>query len=183
MKALFPILALLVVITACEKETGANRNGRPQAFFDLKGYIQKETQRLSSQQPRVLKRISIDGEQEEKTFDTLDYSKELAIFSRSDINKTAWFAKYQADSTFSQGQLQQITYAAKDKKLKTRLLEVRFDGQGAVSDIHISNVTESLVADVRQDLAYQPAEGYSLTTRQSTALSDEKEISVVVKFR
>ncbi len=172
----------LILIPACSGGIGKKNAGQPQAFFGLKEYMQQETQQLSALQPRVLKRISIDGKAEEQVFDSLDYSKELAVFSRSDINKTAWFDKYRVDSTFQAGQLRQATYTALDEKLKTRLMEIEYD-EGAVTSVHILNRTESLVADVYQDMYYRAGKGYSLMTKQSTALSDEKEIRVEVAFR
>lgn len=175
------LLLFLLSATACSKENKEKNSGPPKAFFDLRGYIQGEAERLSEAQPKVIKRISIDGQQEEHTFDSLDYKKELAIFSRSDINKTSWFDKYQVDSTFQDGQLKQVTYTSKDKGLKTNLMEVQYD-QGAVSAIHIRNATENQVADVHQEMFYRPKKGYSLASGQSTVLSKEKDVRVEVEF-
>ena len=166
---------------------GCSRDGRapvrlPDAFFDLKGFMESEAQHLSQTQPRALKRIAIDGQSEEKVFDSLDYKKELDIFSRSDINKTAWLDKYQVDSLFQDGKLQLVRYTSQDKSLKTHLLEVKYSG-GQVSEVHIQNRTESLVADVGQELWYRPGQGYALSSRQSTALTKEKEIEVEVEFQ
>lgn len=182
MKRPFLYLAFLsLAFTGCA--SGGEEEGltAPDAFFDLKGYIKGEIRRLSEIQPEVLKRIAIDGRGEEKTFDSLDYEKELDIFSRSDINKIAWLDKYRVDSVFQGGQLVRLTYTSKDKDLKTHLLEVQFSG-GQVTQVHVQNKTESIVADVGQEIWYQPAKGYRLASRQSTALTEEKEVEVEVEF-
>lgn len=182
MKKLLLYLAFLVLaVAACSRDGEKPAVRIPDAFFDLKGYMAGEIERLSENQPEVLKRIAIDGRSEEKKFDSLDYRKELDIFSRSDINKTAWLDKYQIDSTFQDGQLRQVTYTSKDKSMKTHLLEVGFSGK-QVSQIHIQNRTESIVADVGQEMWYYPGAGYKLLSRQSTALTQEKEVMVEVEF-
>lgn len=181
MKKPFLYLALLLALTACSGGSEEPAVRIPDAFFDLKGYMEEEARRLSEEQPEALKRIAIDGRSEEKTFDSLDYKKELDIFSRSDINKTAWLDKYQVDSMYRDGRLRQVTYTSKDKSLKTRLLEVSFSGE-QVAQIHIRNRTESIVADVGQEMWYYPGEGYKLESRQSTALTAEKKVEVEVEF-
>ncbi|MCB0557682.1 MAG: hypothetical protein H6573_06145 [Lewinellaceae bacterium] len=173
---------LTLTAIACSENGQKPGSATPEAFFDLKGYIEQEVQRLSESQPAVLKRIAIDGQKEERAFDSLDYSKELNIFSRSDINKVAWLDKYRADSTFQDGQLSRISYTSKEKGLKTQLLELQFSG-GRVSRVHIQNKTESIVADVAQEMWYDPEHGYSLESRQSTALTKEKKVKVEVDFK
>ncbi|MCO6487551.1 MAG: hypothetical protein J5I98_03985 [Phaeodactylibacter sp.] len=179
-----PLLYLAIpalVFAGCASGGEEGKHATPDAFFDLKGYMESEIQRLSETQPEVLKRIAIDGRGEEKTFDSLDYEKELDIFSRSDINKVAWLDKYRVDSVYQGGQLARLTYTSKDKDLKTHLLEVRFS-DGQVTQVHVQNKTESIVADVGQEIWYQPAKGYRLASRQSTALTEEKEVEVEVEF-
>ncbi|MCO6477553.1 MAG: hypothetical protein J5I94_13060 [Phaeodactylibacter sp.] len=180
-KTLFYLALLALACSSCSGGEGKVGVRIPDAFFDLKGYMENEIRRLSEKQPEVRKRIAIDGRAEEKTLDSLDYKKELDIFSRSGINKVAWLDKYQVDSTFRAGQLRQVAYTSKDKSLKTHLLEVQFS-DGEVSQIHVQNRTESIVADVGQEMWYYPGEGYKLVSRQSTALTEEKKVEVEVEF-
>ncbi|MCB0566038.1 MAG: hypothetical protein KDD01_16835 [Phaeodactylibacter sp.] len=181
-KAFLYMAFLLLIAAGCSKDGQKPGGSMPEAFFDLKGYIEGEAKRLSEIQPEVVKRIAIDGQKEEQDFDSLDYSKELNIFSRSDINKVSWLDKYKADSTFQNGQLRQVTYTSKEKGLKTQLLQVQF-ADGEVSKIHIQNKTESIVADVAQEMWYDPSHGYRLESRQSTALTKEKKVKVEVEFK
>lgn len=182
MKQLFFLPAIFLLATACSGPGRGDAPALPESFFDLKGYMQAEIQRLSEAQPRVLKRIAINGQSEEKNFDSLNYQKELDIFSRSDINKMAWLDKYKVDSTFQDGQLSRVTYTAQDKSLKTHLLEVQFSN-GQVAGIHVRNQTESIVANVGQDMWYAPGKGYRLESGQSTALTKEKKVAVEVEFQ
>ena len=180
-KPLLYLAFLTLALSSCYQEGKEGGVRIPDTFFDLKGYIHGEIQRLSETQPRVLKRIAIDGQQEERTIDSLDYKKELGIFTRSDINKVAWLEKYQADSTFQDGQLTRITYTSTDQSLKTHLLDVQFSG-GEVAQVHVQNETESIVANVDQEMWYFPGRGYKLESGQSTALTEEKKVKVEVEF-
>ncbi len=176
------LLPAALLIGGCSTSGTEPAQGvRPDAFFDLKGFIKEEAQRLSEQQPRVRKRIEVSGKQEVQTFDSLDYSKELDIFSRSDINRVAWLDKYQVDSTFERGQLAKITYTTDDEELKTHRMEIEFD-QGKASSIYVRNKTESIVANIEQEMQYRTGEGYWLVSSQSTELSGEKEVKVEAEF-
>jgi hypothetical protein len=176
-------LALLAALlhTSCEEQVAAAAN-QPDPFFDLEAYIEGQISDLNQEQPKVRKTVSVEGQRETQQFDSLDYRTELKTFLNSDINRKAWVDKYKADSTFEGSQLRQVTYKATGEDLKTRLLRVKFD-QDEVSDIYIENRTNSIVADVRQDLHFQPGQGYRLVTTQETVLSEEQEIEVEVKWQ
>jgi hypothetical protein len=173
----FPILLLL---SACQMRESAESGG-PKPFFDLKGYMNAQVEDLNARQPTLEKRIQVDGQTETHQFDSLNYEEELRMFLRSDINRKAWFDKYEADSTLENGALQSVRYTTDAEDLKTQLLEVTYE-QGAVSRIYIENSTESVVADVRQELQYEVGKGYRLFTAQQTALSSEQEVIVEVEW-
>ncbi len=180
-----PLLALALLTTllhtSCEEQVAAVAN-QPDPFFDLEAYIEEQISDLNQKQPKVRKTISVEGQKETQQFDSLDYRTELKTFLNSDINRKAWIDKYKADSTFEGSQLRQVTYKATGEDLKTRLLRVQYE-QGKVSDIYIENRTNSLVADVRQDLHFQPGQGYRLVTTQETVLSEKQEIEVEAKWQ
>lgn len=175
------ILLMVLTQTACEEQVTAAGN-QPDPFFDLKAYIEGQISDLNKKQPGVRKRISVEGQRETQQFDSLDYRTELKTFLNSDINRKAWVDKYKADSTFEGSYLKQVTYTATAKDLKTQLLRVKYD-QEQVSDIYIENRTNSIVADVKQNLHYEPGEGYQLLTTQETVLSEAQEIEVEVEWQ
>jgi hypothetical protein len=180
MKKLALLLFPLLLLTACQMRENAISGG-PKPFFDLKGYMNAQIEDLNARQPALEKRIQVDGQKETQQFDSLDYAKELSMFLRSDINRKAWFDKYTADSTLQNGNLQSIRYTTDTRDLKTRLLEIEYE-QGEVSRIYIENKTESVVADVRQELLYEVGKGYRLFTAQQTAMSAEQEVIVEVEW-
>jgi len=174
------LLLPTLLLSACQMRQSAEGSG-PKPFFDLKGYMEEQIEELQARQPMAKKRILVDGQREAHRFDSLDYEKELRMFLRSDINRKAWFDKYQADSSFQAGQLKSVRYTTDAEDLKTRLMEVDYADE-TVERIYIENLTQSVVADVRQELLYQPGEGYRLFTAQQTALSTEQEVEVEVEW-
>jgi hypothetical protein len=181
-----PRLALLVLIAsfllhACQEQTAPTVD-QPDPFFDLKGYMEEQVEALNQKQPKVRKTILVDGQRETKQFDSLDYRTELKTFINSDINRKAWVEKYKADSTFEGSFLKQVTYNSTANDLKTQLLRVQYKDD-KVSDIYIENRTNNIVADVRQDLHFQPQTGYRLLTTQETVLSEAQEIEVEVEWQ
>ena len=173
-------LSSILLLSACQMRESA-KSGGPTPFFDLKGYMNTQIEDLNERQPTLEKRIQVDGQKETQQLDSLDYEKELRMFLRSDINRKAWFDKYKADSTLENGNLQQIRYTTDAEDLKTQLLEIQYE-QGEVSQIYIENRTESVVADVRQELLYEVGKGYRLFTAQQTAMSSEQEVIVKVEW-
>jgi len=177
--ALILAISALVAAACSRAETGRDA---PKAFFDLKGYMQQEMQRLAELQPKGVKRISLNGKSETHDFDTLDYEKELEVFSRADINRVAWLDKYEVDSIFQDGQLAQLRYRAKEDKLKTRFMEIQYGPSSQVAAVLIQNHTKSMIAEMQQTIEYRHDKGYRLENRQPTLFAKEKQLGIEVQF-
>ncbi len=149
-------------------------------FFDLKEYFKKEIGKLSSLK-KVKKTVSINGVKEELTIDSVNFEEELSVFINSDINRVAWFDKYQVDSTLnSNGILESITYTALDNNLKTQSIVIKFNDNTVVSQLSIKNNRSSIVSNASQDLEYLPGKSYTIQSRQNTSLSNERILKVEV---
>ncbi len=185
--------SLLLFLTACsvfllfacrpdnyQDEPGLNVTEQ-QPFFDLSNYFQKEQVRLSALRSSFTKKATVNGKEETKVFESLDFEKELAMFIDSDINKVAWLDKYEVDSTLVNGQLKTINYSTPDQSLKTQALSIHFDRE-IVSQVDILRKSTSIAANVKQELTYKPALGYSIISTQNTKLSDPEVIELEVRF-
>lgn len=173
---------LLIFFSACQTETVETAsNLKEDYFFDLKSYIEGEIAKLNKQQPQIEKSIQLRGKTEIQQFDSLDYKKELSVFSQADINKAAWTDKYKADTLYEQGTIVKISYQAIDNSLKTNLLEISFTNDN-VSHIYVKAITESLVANVYKEMNYWPGKGYQLASSQSTVLSDTTAVAIDAQF-
>ena len=150
-------------------------------YFDLKGFFEKEKERLAGQQ-NFKKTVIVNGEAEVNETAEIDFEKELTIFSNSDINRPAWSDKYSVDSVFNEKkELVHLGYETSDKKLRTRKIAVDFDG-GAVSKIQIENMTSTAIANAQQSLTYEPAKGYSIESRQNVKTIEDVLLRIEVSF-
>ncbi|GJM31635.1 MAG: hypothetical protein DHS20C18_06360 [Saprospiraceae bacterium] len=174
-------LGLICLTSACNKSDGEAKKNTIQVFFDLQGYMESQIEELQKEQPRVEKRIVLNGEEEGKTVEQLDYKKELQVFLKADINRPAWTDKYAIDSIIVNKQLTQLRYIAQDDDLKTRRLIITFE-EGKVSSIDIDNYNTSAIANQDQKLSYDPLLGYTIHSKENVQLSDEQDLLVEVRF-
>ena len=150
-------------------------------YFDLEKYFQTEVERLTGRESLV-KITTINGLEEEQTVKKIDFEKELAIFSKSDINRPAWSDKYIIDSIFNEkGGLVELHYLAKDEKLRTRRISIKLDS-AVVSKIEIENATSTFVANNRQSLLYLPGEGYIIESSQKVKTIDSTLLRIKVDY-
>ena len=151
-------------------------------FFDLKSYFTEEISKLTEQNPTVQKQVAIDGQTEEQELQNLDFEQELQSFLNADINRQAWYDKYQIDSTVVNNELAALKYTALEEDLKIRNILIEFGTQQQVKSVAIESSTESFVASSRQLLAYKESEGYSIQTSQGTAIGKTQDIKVEITF-
>src|SRR5687768_4704381 len=81
--------SILLFLFGCNAETDERqKNASP--YFDLKGYFEKEANRLRKAGVIVNKTVGINGAHETKTLKITDWERELSSISNADINKTSW---------------------------------------------------------------------------------------------
>ncbi|MEZ4994567.1 MAG: hypothetical protein R2824_29365 [Saprospiraceae bacterium] len=177
----FSLFFLLTLLWACNPASSSSGGMKKDTFFDLEGYFKGQVAQLSADQPGIRKKVRIGDQEEEKEVDGIDFSQELQIFSRSDINRPAWSDKYRVDSIMQGRQLAALSYTAIDTSLVTRLLEISFQS-GKVTAIHILNRSHSAIAHTEQDLQYLPRERYQIVSTQKTIGSSPKTVSVEAYF-
>ena len=114
-----------ILLCACSSGKGPEIN----YYIDLEELISQEIDRLEQANPSVKKRISLNGELEEKQIDDIDWKSELNLFLQADINKAAYSDLYDADTLFtnkSRNRYSKISYKANSHKLKTQELHFYF---------------------------------------------------------
>lgn len=173
-------LLLITSLPSCMSEEDMSGVGMD-PFFDLENYIGAEVERLSTKQQVFKKNITYNNTNEEKEIAQPDYVEELSIFSNSNINKVSWLDKYEADSTYTNSQLSEITYTALSKKLKTRKLTVYFANE-KVQKINLYNQLCTALADSDQYLEYNPSLGFSIKNIQKASMNEAQELMVQVAY-
>ncbi|MBV6426332.1 MAG: hypothetical protein KIPDCIKN_00843 [Haliscomenobacter sp.] len=179
-------MGLILLSTGCyngDLDDQAPVNGRLASFYDLKGFFSKEINRLDRQQPEGMKTVRFEGKSE--TIDMkakpADYGKELASFIASDINKPSWREKYRIDTASAGSGMQEIRYTALDEHLKTREIQLLFNGN-SLKEVRIKNRLKSIIAESTQTLSYRTGSGYTIEGVQGSPVGRGRAFSVSVVF-
>lgn len=183
MKQLITAILLGTLLAACNQSDNANNELERDYFYNLEDYFESEIKRLDRSEAPVTKVLSINGLSEEVPTDTLDFSKELSIFKKSDINRMAWIDKYEGDTTRTDaGEIKRIIYSAIRKDLRTRKIVIDFE-EGAPTKIAIRNETDSPALTAKQMLIYQPDSGFSISQEQKVRALEKKFLKIEVKYQ
>ncbi len=175
------VIILLTLVWSCNS-TSTSDPSEPSPFFDLKAYFSSELGRLENRAD-VRKTVAINGQEETRQVEAVDWSTELAIFSKSDINRLAWSDKYRIDSIHNDnGMLTALKYTAANENMRTQVLYIGFRGGGEVDSIFIDNQVIGFATQSRQELVYLPRSGYSINSVHNTLFTKEQTVSVEVFY-
>lgn len=180
MQRLFLLPALLLLFAACTPEQPAG-DLDTSPFYDLSGYISGEAERLETAHTRVAKTITLNGQTETKTLDSINFSNDLRLFREADINKPAWVDKYTTQEKTLSGSHKLTTYVALDSSLIVRRLMVEED-QGVTTKIEIDRKTGTVLSNGMHHLVYEPATGYHVQTSQQNRFGKDVEALIEVKW-
>lgn len=93
----------------------------PQAYFDLKGFVNTQISELGKRKPLVKKQMSVEGKTETLQTTEIDWSKELELFTQSDLNKQAYLLSYHT----TQPDANTLLYTLKEgEKLPVKSLKI-----------------------------------------------------------
>jgi len=169
-KALFIVAVsccalIIAALQGCSKpaikETGARLT-----YFDIKGYFERDSARLTKLNKPVYKTVMHNGVIESKTVHITNWGTEFAFFEASDINRPAWKNSYTvvADSDIT-------IYLAKDSDLFTREVMIK-QLNGKLKWIRILNHSskKNRFYSNGETLSYFPDSLYLIQKRQSIRL-------------
>lgn len=159
------IFLLFIVVFSCSNNGKVN-NQPSSSFFSMIDFMEDEKNWMVNDKISLIKILSLNGETDTIYVEQPDFELELDVFINADINKPALSDKYSVDSIFRSEKLYKITYTAKDEKLKTRKLSVRFDDQNKVVNIDIRLFNGSPITKNVQHLIYRPNYGYVIKNEQ-----------------
>ena len=155
-------IILLLAVSSCENSD--SNAGTDKKYFDLKGYFDADTARLTKLNPWVTKTVQHNKTTETKKVHIPNWGTELSVFAESDINRPAWKSSYSIhqDSDF-------LIYKSKDPALKTTDIIVRRTGD-KVKWILIFNYTKNLLYTTEEKLSYFPDSSYTIVKKESVRL-------------
>ncbi|MFT4760251.1 MAG: hypothetical protein ACI9XO_003027 [Paraglaciecola sp.] len=180
LKLSYCLFALMLIFQSCQLTTSKPLKEMEKPFFDLKSYFEQEKTRLAALS-NFTKTTMVDGKEETKKIEKLNFDNELRIFTEADINKPAWFDKYAIDSVLQAGNLTKISYTATDKKRDIQNIVIDFSKQKVIK-INIKKSAETALADTQFQLIYEPKIGYSIENTQQLTVGEDKKFLVTVQF-
>jgi hypothetical protein len=169
------LLVFTALLTACAAPEKENPGTKP-AYFDLKGYFNKEATTLKAKQPLVSKRVLVDDKAEEKQVKVSDWQKELSVFIDADINKAAWAGEFSSKNTPSG-----ITYTSNSDKVPVKALQV-LKANGVVKGIIITIHNSNYLYSSSDTLSYYPDSLYKIRKRQEIKLMSPKRYEITGRF-
>jgi hypothetical protein len=126
MKKVIGLLTFCALLSACNEDIKENQVKK---YFDLKGLIEKQIKTLNTQKPLVQKSIVVADSSENQSVKTIDWTKELELFTQADLNKPAFIQSYKVDSS-SMG----VKYTLKEtEKLPVKYLNISRAGEDGIS--------------------------------------------------
>jgi len=151
----------MLVLPACKP--AIKKDPHPK-YFDIKGFFDKEAQRLTLLKMPVLKTVYHNGTTEKKRLTIDNWNTEFGLFSGSDINRPAWTKSY---NITSEGNI--IIYKANEPELVTREILIK-KVNGKVIYMLIYNHTKNLLYTNDEELSYFPDSLYQINKIQTVRL-------------
>jgi len=166
---------ICLLTSSCSNEFDGTNTETDKKFFDLKGYMQSEIERLSDFS--IQKEIKIDGESEQIKISDVAWEKELAIFFESDINKVAW------ETEFEVSQKNDVTtYTTENENIPVKKIQFLTDYDGNLNKLFITREKENLLYKSTEKISYRPTYGFQIITDRKIILSDPQKIEINASF-
>ena len=171
------LYVILFLFASCS-ETKKEKETEPGKFFDLKDYFNSEANALNATKPEITKTIIKDGKTETKTFsDSIDWKKELKIFSENGINKPAWKDSYSADTAKNESDFT-ITYKTTDEKLSVKQVVIITDSIWQPKEISIKRDAKNFLYTSQQTMRYISKKSYRLDSEMNVRWTFDTKFSV-----
>lgn len=172
-KQLFCILFGFILFSSCS-ENQEEKKAEPGKFFDVVEYFSNEADVLNAAKLTITKTIIKEGKAETRTFsDSIDWRKELKIFSENGINKPAWKNSFSADTSESQ-----IIYKSLDEKIPVKEITLYFAADRKPEKITINKATKNFLYSSSLQLTYLPGKLYRVESEMNVRWVFETRFSV-----
>ncbi len=158
----FIILFIATLLPSCKP--GNLQTDTSSKYFDIKGYFEADTARLTKSNPLITKTVTHNGVTETKKLHIDNWGAELSLFIQSDINKPAWRESYNVDSSATG-----LIYRAKTLDLKTQLIVINKQGD-KIKWVMLYNSSKNYLYETNEKLSYFPDSLYIIQKHQKVRL-------------
>ncbi|MBL4654343.1 MAG: hypothetical protein JKY33_00790 [Bacteroidia bacterium] len=135
--------------------------------FDIEKYFKEQINQLTADNYTLNKTVYHNDANESKSFQIVDWSKELNIFKDYNINKASFIGKYTIDTVIDNN-TKTIQYIASDSALALKQLSIIFDND-IIVEISFKKSSDNFLYNSLQELTYFPLKGYKVSGKQKTA--------------
>ncbi len=169
------LLLCMVLMYGCKPE--ARQSNGTLKYFDITGYFNAETLRLTALNKPVTKTVAYNSVPETKIVFIKNWQRELALFTSSDINKPAWKSSYTV-----QKYSDSVVYRAIDTNLHTRQIII-VTKANKVNSVSISNFTKNMLYQTKEELKYYPDSLYYIEKHQAVKLLGTNNYGIIGRFK
>ena len=174
------LITTLISLFACGDRVNTSVKALEKPYYDVKGFFDGETKRLTEGGMKIKKTVTVNGKSETKIIEKPNFEEEFKMFVASDINRPAWSDKYHVNQKPSGNQDFIKEYWAKDKNLKTQSLKIMQENDATSFKMEIHNRDKSVVTKSDSYLFYDRNNGFSITnSQQLVGSTDSVRIDVV----
>lgn len=173
----FLFLSLPLFFVACQPQASTEKVSAAIHYFDLKGYIAKEADRLNASQPLLFKTVMVNKTEEGKKLKIADWHKELSAFTDADINKSAWQGLFQVTRTSNADK-----YTTAEEKVPVKSLIITHHN-GKVKSIQVLIGNSNILYTSKDTLSYYPDSLYEIKKTQHIKLLNEKNYRITGTFQ
>lgn len=178
MRKLTYLLILSAFLTSCGAE---NQEGQTKKYFDLKGLIEQQIQVLQKRKPVIQKTISMAEKSENQQVKSVDWAKELELFTQVDLNKPAYISSYTIDSSANG-----MKYVLKEtEKLPVKYLTItKVGGKTTQIEALVSNENYLYQSEkhLKLSLINEQLSDYQIDGFQKVVFGDKKDFKINSKI-
>ena len=178
MKKLLYFFGSIWVAFACQPQEKTSVN----TFFDIETFTQNQIKSLNALNPKVMKTVTVNQKTENHTIEDINWSKELALFTQANLNKSAFQQSYSRDTSYAQTL---IYVLHTDEHLPIKTLRVAFDKNQKPNKIEATIGSKNYLYESEKHLTMVLTNGklqaYEIEGFQQLAFSKREEFRIVGK--
>lgn len=172
------LLVALIGLFSCVNESTSTLEKEP--YFDLKGFIEEEIEKLDSMEVSKVSQIQREEKQTDVVYSIQDWEEELGIFKEADINKSSLLQSYE---TKSSGEMLSHKLLPKEKG-DVKYIKVTYS-QDEVSSVSIEISEQNLfytsttLAELHMSKTGNMIDHYSIEKTQKIWFLDENRMKIM----
>lgn len=168
MKITWWLPATIAFLVACSFDS-SKKEAIKSPFLNLEKLGEAQSQKLKDIDPLVVKKVLTNGKSEEKTLKIDDWTKELEILKKANLDKPAFIGNYKID-TLKEGQFFQKTFTPLKSELSIKYQQIQLDSLGNLVHLESASEDKNVLYYTRKELTadFEVVSGKSILKNYAT---------------